>query len=418
MLKKIIVAIVIILLLAGGVYYWYYTQNPDVYLAPDGTETPKGFFPFFRNNVKPPVNNVEPTATSTATSTPDIVTRQLPKLRQLSTTPTAGMSASSTASSSVVRFVDRGTGHVSEAFGDREEINKISNTTLPKVYESYWNKNLDVVILRYLKENSDIVTNFYSEIRKTQMTASSTSTLSPYEIRGRYLSQEIDQIVVSPIENKIFSWNIEGGKGIGYISTFDEKNKTKISDIPLTQVNIDWPETSTISITTKGSAISSGYMYSIDTKTGKTKKIFGGVKGLSAKISRDGKKAIYSGTNGDSIATRLLNIENGTTTEVIFKTLADKCVWSTLRKNEVYCAVPSEIESGVYPDEWYKGSKSFVDQIWHLDTVTGEVHILANLLTLSDKIIDATNLVLDPREDFLYFINKGDLTLWSLDLNQ
>jgi len=52
-----------------------------------------------------------------------------------------------------------------------------------------------------------------------------------------------------------------------------------------------------------------------------------------------------------------------------------------------------------------------------LDTTTGEVHLLANLLNLADELIDATNLSLDPNENFLYFVNKRDLTLWSLDLN-
>jgi hypothetical protein len=115
---------------------------------------------------------------------------------------------------------------------------------------------------------------------------------------------------------------------------------------------------------------------------------------------------------------QILNTKDGVSQEVIFKTLSDKCIWSNLRKNEIYCAVPTEIPNAMYPDDWYRGNVSFVDQIWHLDTNTGEVHLLANLLTLSSKLIDATDLTLDPKEDNLYFINKRDLTLWALDLNQ
>ena len=134
-------------------------------------------------------------------------------------------------------------------------------------------------------------------------------------------------------------------------------------------------------------------------------------------MSRDAKNVVYS-VGGSAIATRLVNIRTGTTTEVIFNTLADKCVWSTLRKNELYCAVPNNVPSAIYPDDWYKGKVSFVDKIWHMDTNTGEVHLIANLLTLSNKLIDVTQLVLDPKENYLYFINKNDLTPWVLDLNQ
>jgi hypothetical protein len=44
--------------------------------------------------------------------------------------------------------------------------------------------------------------------------------------------------------------------------------------------------------------------------------------------------------------------------------------------------------------------------------------MLANPLVVSDVMIDAINLKLDPKENNLYFINKYDLSLWVLDLNK
>ncbi len=111
-------------------------------------------------------------------------------------------------------------------------------------------------------------------------------------------------------------------------------------------------------------------------------------------------------------------MKDGSTQETVFRTTTDKCVWSKLNPSEVYCAVPTEIPTGIYPDDWYRGNVQFADQIWHLDTVTGEVHIIANLLSLSNELIDVINPELDPKENFLYFMNKRDLTLWSLDLNE
>ncbi len=148
------------------------------------------------------------------------------------------------------------------------------------------------------------------------------------------------------------------------------------------------------------------------------KSVLGGIKGLTGKMSRDTNKLIYSYKVQNTFGTSLLNLKDNSSQETIFRTLSEKCVWSTLRKNELYCAVPTEIPDAVYPDDWYKGKVSFTDQIWYLDTNTGEVHLVANLIKLSNQLIDATNLMLDPKENTLYFINKRDLNLWALDLNQ
>jgi hypothetical protein len=253
---------------------------------------------------------------------------------------------------------------------------------------------------------------------KTSTTTSASPDFIPNEIRGKFLSADIKEIAVSPKRDRIFTYNIENSRGIGYISGFDESKKTKVLDIPLTQVTVDWPEENTIVISTKPSGVSSGFVYLFDIKKSSLTKVLGGVTGVVAKVSPDAKKILFSSTKPTGIATSLYSLKDNSTQDVVFRTLADKCTWSRLRPAEVYCAVPAKFDSGVYPDDWYKGAVSFVDQVWHLDTTTGEVHLLANLLTLSNSLIDATNLTLDPKENFLYFVNKRDLTLWSLDLNQ
>ncbi len=421
MTKKLLFLIVfLILLFLGGSYYWLaYLGNPVPFTETE--ENPGGFNPFNRSSVTPPSNTTNYVSTTTETaSQPPTEVQKLPVLRLISATPVGGMSASTTASTTLIRYVDRGAGHIYESRADEASIIKLSNTTLPRIYESYWNKNLSAVILRYIKEGTDTVVNFYGEVRKVIVTASSTIDVNktPYEIRGKFLSADIREVTVSPKGDRVFTFNIENGRGIGYISQFDESKRTKVLDTPLTQVQVSWPEENTIIITTKASAVSSGYAYIVDVKNGTMTKIFGGILGLTTKTSTDGKQVLFSSSASRTFKTSLYNIKNKTTKEVIFKTLPEKCVWSTVHKSEVYCAVPTEIPNSLYPDDWYEGSVSFVDQLWHLDTATGEVHLLANLLNLSDRLIDATNLTLDPKENFLYFINKNDLSLWSLDLNQ
>ena len=426
-----IIIIISVAVIAAGMYWFFFYNKTVTPVTPVAGD--QGFTTINRN----PPTSKGATSTTTSTTTTGITKTstttsqygtkmRLPKLRQLSTTPVAGMFASTTKIKSsalasttidetIVRFIDRGAGHIFQANDLNLDIEKISNTTLPKIYEGYWNKNLTAMVLRYLKDDTDYVTNFYAELRKPATSTNLSTT--QYEIKGKYLLQSIDQVVVSPLGDKIFTWNIDGGNGVGYLSSFDDKSKVKLIDTPLTQMNIDWQDPLNVSMTTKGSGLSSGYSYLVNTKTGSITKFLSGIKGLSAKYSKDSKNIIYS-SGGSTIKTSVLGTQNSTSTEVIFGTIVDKCVWSSLRKNEVYCAVPNEIPEGLYPDDWYKGKVSFVDKIWHLDTVTGEVHLIANLSLLSKDLIDATQLTLDPKENYLYFINKQDLTLWSLDLNQ
>jgi hypothetical protein len=74
------------------------------------------------------------------------------------------------------------------------------------------------------------------------------------------------------------------------------------------------------------------------------------------------------------------------------------------------------LRRATYPDDWYKGTVSFVDKIWQVSATTGEVHLISSIVDTSDRIIDAFNLGLDEKDRFLIFMNKNDLSLWSLDL--
>jgi hypothetical protein len=422
-MKKFLISIIVLLILAvigGGVYYWFFfILNPNKSIVPIISKTFPEIFSPFNNTKKEPepevVTQKEPPVVATTTVTIDnIQVFKQPKLRQISKTPVAGVFASSTASSSIVRYMDRGTGHLFEANNLSNEVKTLSNTTLPKIYEAYGNRNGNNFIIRYLKDDSDIISNFYTELRSTGTSTSQT----PFELKGKFLSGEVDQIAISPTGDRVFTWNIESGDGVGYISNFDEKIKTKVYSSPLTQVNIDWPATTTLTLSTKASSVASGFIYSIDTKTGDLRTLIGNIKGLAGKMSRDATKILLSSRTNGSIATSVRNLKDNTSIDILFKTLTEKCVWSGLRVNELYCAVPTQIPQGEYPDDWYMGKISFIDQIWHVDTKTGEVNRIANLLELSEVLIDATNLTLDPKENILYFINKNDLTLWALDLKQ
>jgi hypothetical protein len=159
-------------------------------------------------------------------------------------------------------------------------------------------------------------------------------------------------------------------------------------------------------------------MYSINPKTGSWIKLLGPIRGLGAKMSKDGKYIAYSKPANKSTSLNIYNISKSTTTETYLDTLVDKCVWGNFYKDLIYCAVPFEVTSATYPDEWYKGKVGSADKIWQLNASTGESKLVEKLIGNAGRIIDGWNLGLDDKDNFLFFVNKWDLSLWSLDLEK
>lgn len=457
-MKKFLLTLFIILILAAGAYWYFFMR-----VALDdttGPETPQtGFVPINRpGGLTGEGQGTAPGQTNNeqGTSTVQVPGTQLkiPTLRLLSDTPVSGYGASTTgklkapaaSSTTAIRWTDRGRGNVYEALGNTLDITTLSNTVVPKLYESLWNKNLTGFIAFGLSDDdsgNDSLNGVYAELRSRNIpqikTATSTGTaststvstpqntqpviqyngssLTPYELKGKSLPEDIITYAVSPKKDRVFLIIKENGSGIGYTMNFDGSKATKIFTTPMTQINADWPSENVIAITTKGAADSGGFLYFVDPKTGIWKKILGPLPGLSAKVSTDAKHVFLSvAGNANNIISSIYTIQTGKGEDAVVRTLADKCVWGNFFKEMVYCAVPSQPIAGTYPDDWYIGNVSFVDKIWAINSLTNEITLISSIVDTSDRVIDAFNLGLDEKDDFLIFMNKDDLSLWSLDL--
>ena len=96
--------------------------------------------------------------------------------------------------------------------------------------------------------------------------------------------------------------------------------------------------------------------------------------------------------------------------------VGDKCVWSQKNTTDLYCAIPKNLIRGNFPDVWYQGKYAFNDNIIKIDTETFATKNLLEANTETKNDLDITNLQLSPNEDYLMFMNKSDLILWSLDI--
>jgi hypothetical protein len=425
-LKYILLILIILLIGAAGAYWYYFFSGSTVpTISTTDTSGNNGFVPFDRNPSNVPSGSTTPVQSNgnqiNSTSTDVAPVARPPRLRLLSSTPVGGYGASTTLpntklaveGTTIIRWIDRGRGNIYEARGNTTSIETLSNTVVPRIVDSQWTGNVGAFVAAMLTPDTKEVELVFGRLRPE--TATSTT---PFALRGSGVQTNLITYAVSPRKDKVFTLVRENNEGVGYISNLDGTSMVQIFSTPLTQVTAEWPEENTIAITTNPSANQNGFLYFINPKTGAWKKILGPLSGLTALVSHDAKYALISSSYGDSnsIKTSIINIGKGTQTELSLRTMASKCVWGNFYKELVYCGIPISLPSGLYPNDWYAGTMSFADNIWQINASSGELKLTSSLTQQAKKPIDAYRMGLDRNDNFLFFINKDDLSLWSLDL--
>ncbi len=389
-----------------------------------------GFFAFFAGK-KPSGVTSEPTATGGFPDTGDSAGRkssaslgggasssrigkETPKniLTQLTQNAVSGAAYYGT---TTALYMERATGHIYKINLDGTNNIRLSNATVPKSFEASWSYKSDKMAVRYFEDSAPgsvklTVKTFLASIGHL-LKATSTSEA---ELKGLALPVTVSEIAVSPAEAKVFYLNNLGNDGVeGVVADFSNKSQKKIFELPFGEFNISWPTKDNIFLLTKPSAKAEGYLYFLNSKTGALTRILGGIKGLTAVVSPDGEKIVFSGIGQDGTESKVYNMKSKTVSSLGFATLADKCVWGKKNKNMVYCSVPTRISGSNQPDDWYQGTAYFDDGIWSKNISTGESKNISSRFGA-----DIMNIFVSDDENYLIFTNKNDGTLWSFKLKQ
>lgn len=409
MSKKTFISLIVILLavIAVVVWFFFFYNGGNSGVNRNATST-TDLFPFGKgtggvNNTLPSTNN---NGGGTQTNNNGSISKQ-PRLRHISLVPTAGVVAFDRASTTMVRYVERATGHVYETPSDSTEVKKISNTTVPKIHEVFWSKDGNSLLMRYLKDDNETIRTFYARL--------STTTDMDNSLEGMFLDDNIKDISV--YDNKIFylSKNSLGAQGI--VANIDGSKKVAVFNSTYGDWREVWGGPKFVTLFTRPSVSAIGDAYTLNTLTGEYSKTLGGISGLSANTNTDGSYVIGSGANGNSISTYVFDVVKSATSRIGVSTLADKCIWSGKEKVIVYCAVPNSIPSAQYPDSWYRGSVSFNDSVWKIDVSSGNTELIFDPTLEGESVMDIVSLGLSNNEDILVFINKKDLTAWRYKLS-
>lgn len=333
------------------------------------------------------------------TTTPQNGKQFIPQLRQVYENPISGFYTEfdDEDETNLIRFVDRSSGHIYETTTDNLDSERISNTTILGVQEAVW-LNLDNVILRYFGE-SGALKSFYASITDEEGGG----------LEGSFLDDNIKQIV--PLTSRIF-YTIDAVDGLyGVISQYDGSRDSVVFESRLKDWFVERPTTGYATFTTKASNYSKGYMYLFNFNTYGFSKIIDETRSLTTLTDGEVEKVLVS----KGLDLSIYDLSGELDLDINARTLSEKCVWS-LDSNFVYCGIPKNISSGDYPDDWYKGKVSFDDNIYRIDVETGDMDLLVSPEDFVGENIDLINPQLTSNGEYLIFINKKDLSLWSLEL--
>ena len=358
------------------------------------------------------------------------IEEKVPKLRHITLTPTSGSVIITRERDVIVdrikktikeyfpRYMYRGNGHIEETQINSLKVDKISNITIPEVYETVFSNDGNSFIARYLRDGTDDIQT-YSAILKSKTTSSSTPTVATSTLKdvlGIYLDLNIREMAISPSKTKLLALMYENGGGKINILNSDGTNKKTVLVSPLREWLIHFGTDARSVISTKPSGYTNGFAYFLDNGTGALTKIGGNLPGLTVLPSRD-LTYILLGNGGVSAGLSVINTKSGNEAGQSLATLPEKCVWSKTNIEVFYCAVPKNLPRAVYPDDWYKGKIFFDDEIWKIDLKNGSSNLVVDPQSLVNESIDATNLDISSGDNYLTFINKKDLTLWGLTLD-
>ena len=423
MIKKILIIILIVLLIAVvGLFIFALGVSRNSGGEVTVTESIREIVSFgngrsvFDRNLSGGLNN-DPTETENTQADVSLL-----RLRKLTSFPvTKAFVSENERDETVVRFIARENGNIFEMFTDSTTQKRISNTTILRIWETLWLPGGNEFIARFLDNDSSEIESFYAEI-KTQESGSEeneplNNNTSEGSLKGVFLQNNITELTQSKSKDKIFYLIPNGNGSLGIISDPDGSKKVQVFDSPLSGWQSQWPTGDKIALTTNPSANTSGYLYFLNTNTEKLEKVLSGVRGLTTLVNEDRTQVLFTHNESNRLLLSILDIESDEVTDLPIWTLAEKCIWSNINNDIIYCGVPNTVPAGTDLDRWYQGLTSFSDSIWMIDTQTQTANMLINLADVSREEIDTIKFVLSPEEDYLFFVNKKDSNLWQLKLN-
>lgn len=392
LLKKILIVLVIVLILALIallVYNFFFKKPAEEEEEPGVGELPEGE----EGEVIPGEEEGE----RVIIPEPELKIKPISQEKVLAPT----LSADKT---KVIYYAQRN-GNVWQSAFDGTSLIKTSSVVLADLVDIIWSPDKTKVISIY-QDTLGTITKFSYDYE--------TNKVSPLNI---YV-QEIDW---SPSSDKIlfqYTKEAEDNNHLG-ISNPDNTEWQNVYEPKMKDTNLNWLGTETeIAFYEKPSGVVTSSLFLFNLVTEESTKVLSEIYGLAVKWSPQGDKFIFTKTNeeGKNLYLRVALKDGSAEANINVSTFVDKCVWSQDNRT-VFCAIPKNISgTETLPDDYYKGNFISDDEFWKINLETAENTSLIEPWERTAETYDAIDLFLSPLEDYLFFVNKKDGLLYSIEL--
>jgi len=397
--KIIILALVILLFIGGGLFFFF--NRPSSSTTPAGQTNGNPFGESWNGSA---TNNAEQANTG---NQGQLTTTRIDSgavISKIFSGPVAGFTFIETGSTTIVRLVERGAGKLDDIDlkNPTDVFQKVSTDTQSRIVSAYFlNQGKDLI--RFREGDYGNVDALYSSLSATSTSAQSRP------IAGVILSFTPNYTATKGI----FITQSDSGSVVS-LANADTGSAKRIWSTALQDITAQGLNKDIVAVQNKPAVGLYGSSFLITNSI----PVFylDGNSGFKVNIGPDTNFAVFSDyTNTDSpiqIFDKVLNKK----WNLFIPTVPEKCVWSKIHPEIVYCFEYKGQFSNL-PDDWYLG-KVFLDtgKLWKISAKTSQESVLADFAPVSEKI-DVTRPTLSSDEKTITFINKRDGALWTIDLN-
>ena len=339
-----------------------------------------------------------------------VIVPKTPRLWRVTKTPVAGFEFAT--STSVLYFSERATGYIFRTDVLSGEILRRTNTLVPKTYEALLSRN-GGAIYRSINDTTGAVQTFTGVI-------GSSTTANLGTLLGINLKNNIFALDANPDSKTIFYLLADGGQTIGVTMPWTEGKTGKEKQVFSSSIASWRPYAladGRLLVMEKPQDGAVGYAYEI-LADGSLKPLVRAAPGLTFLPIANSSTFIFGTSENGSLA---LYAKTSTTTYALpVKTVADKCVWAPFTPASgkkpasdlvVYCAVPSDVSSKNFLQNWYMGALHTSDSWWRLNLTTRRAEKIFSEGSANIDVVDPT---IDSTGGVLAFKNGYDGALWVL----
>lgn len=403
-IRIIVLGVVLILALSLGGFYWYIQGKESSLEAVSGARGFGESAPSFSGTGGSTFENIV-SGLGFQNKSGDAGTEPVkpPRLWQVLATPGSGTGFIAGATSTKLRFIERSTGYVFETDTLTGVTLRLTNTLIPMMHEARFRS--DGTPLGEVLENG-VRTTYTYEIRN------STSTLK--QLSGKSLGTDIVTIRPHPKKNEVMTLVSDGAGSALIASAWDGSKPSRVFGSGLRAWNLHVLSDDSVIVAQPAASGIPGNAYRI-TATGPVP-LVRNVPGLTL-LPRANSGALLIGSDSGTVSLGSRGGAASTTVTLPIRTTAEKCVWAPGVRAIAYCAVPREISSSRYIDEWYRGMIHTNDTWWKVDAAAGSAELLFSPSS-EVEMLDVEIPTINETGEYISFRNAYDKSIWVLRVTE